>query len=149
MTLGNSAWSDRFPLDTKTIDSEVPRTGGIYSTYVIGPEEIVNAAGYIAGSEEMVYIGATWGEGGLRSRLRGRAASVKDVLPIENDPNSNLCLEEKRLIRLGLNLEFAFISGAKSRKEATSWERLKTDEYKEANGGRLPPGNTINPPRGS
>ena len=124
-----------------------PEEGGIYSTYVVGPEEIVNAAGYLAGIEELVYIGATWRKGGLQSRLKGRADSVKNVRPVEDDPNSNLCREEKRLIRLGLGLEFAFISGAKSEKEATRWEGLKSDEYKESHGGRLPPGNTINPPR--
>ena len=147
MTPKNFTWSDRFPLDSSVIDAEDPEKGGIYSTYVVGPPEIVGAAGYIPGSEELVYIGAAWGKSGLKSRLKDRAGSVKNVLPIEDDPNSSLCLEEKWLIRLGLGLEFAYISGANSRKEATRWEELKTDEYKESHGGRRPPGNKINPPR--
>ena len=147
MTDDNLTWSKRFPLNGRTIEAEVPTTWGIYSTYVVGPEKIVKAAGYVPRSEELVYIGAAWRkDGGLRSRLGGRAGSVKDVLPVEDDADSNLCLEEKRLIRLGLGLEFAFISGANSRQQATSWEGLKIDEYKAANGGRFPPGNSINPP---
>ena len=148
MASGNFTWSDRFPLDTGKIkDADVPKKKGIYSTYVVGPEEIVKAAGYVAGSEELVYVGAAWGKGGLRSRLGGRARSIKNVLPDEDDSGSNLCLEEKRLIRLGLSLECAFISGATSKDEALLWEGLMTDEYKDSHDGRRPPGMTRNPPR--
>ena len=103
MTHRNFTGSARFPLDTRTIwipepygyqnhmdtrtiGAEVLTKWGKYSTYVVGPKEIVNAAGYVAGSEELVYIGATWRQDG---GLRDRAGSVKHVLPVrffENNP---------------------------------------------------------------
>ena len=147
MTPSDFTWSERFPLDKKTVDAKAPKEKGVYSIYVVGPEEIVCMAGYVSGTEDLVWIGASWRkDGGLRTRLGGRATSIKDVLPVEDDPGSNLCLEEKMLIRLGLKLEIAFTSGAKSRQEATAWEGSKLDEYKSAHDDRLPPGNTINSP---
>ena len=142
MTQHNLTWSNRFPLDPETMSNEAPGESGIYSSYIVGPVEKVNALGYSAGKEELVYIGKTFRDGGLRGRLGERARAVKNVKPIEDGSHSNLCPEEKRIIRAGCTLEYAWISGARSDHEARAWEKMKFEQYEAEHDGRLPPGNT-------
>ena len=121
MASDNSDWSEWLPLTKEVLVKSVPVSSGVYQIRPIGAD----SAGY---------IGSGTGKGGLKQRIGQRIYS----------PDRYLSPFEKKLVQIGLSLEFRFIETA-APQDAKQLEAVKIQQYAENHKGKLPPGNIVKP----
>ena len=110
-------WSTWLPLNMEVISRSVPEDPGVYQIRPVG-------------ATTAAYIGSATGSNGLHQRIGQRA----------HNPLRYLSGFEKRLIQIGLKLEFRFIEAGDAN-TALKWEAQLINDYRLKNDGKLPPGN--------